>query len=346
MEGRLADRAHKVLCAVVRDYIQTAYPVGSLRISKKYRLEMSSATVRNIFGDLEERGFLGQPYSSSGRVPTDRAFRYYVDCFLESRPPRRADRDLIRERVQGATTDVGEILHQTTRVLSQLSRYPSVVSGPRLFHHLFKRIDLIRLDGSRILMVLSSQGSTVHTRIIEEGISLTQKDLSRLAEQLSALLRGLSLREAKNKVLEELEAEKDQVDRILQRVFHGGRNDPEERLAQIYIEGQSQILAYPEFAEDMEKLKNFWNALEEKKILLQLLDKAMEVEGIQVYIGAENELDSMAACSFVASSYCRDGVPLGTIGVIGPKRMDYSRVIPLVEYTARLVGSKLQEIGP
>ena len=345
MEDRLADRSHRILCAVVRDYIHTAHPVGSLHIAKKYRLRMSSATVRNILADLEERGFLDQPYSSSGRVPTDQAFRYYVDSAPETRALRRAEKELILGKYQVVPPDVGEILQETSRILSQFSRYPSVVSAPRVSNHIFERADLVRLDASRVLMILISQGGLIFNRIIEEEAQLSQRQLNRMAEHLSRLMKGLTLSEVKKKVLEQWRAEKDQYERVLYRIFSGGRKFLEVDVTDVYIDGQSHILEYPEFTEDIEKLRVLWDAFEEKKMLLQVLDKAMEVEGIQVYIGAENQVDSMSACSFVASSYCRDGLPLGTIGVIGPKRMDYSRVIPLVQYTALVVGSKLQEIG-
>lgn len=345
MEDRLTERSHRVLHAVVRDYIQTAHPVGSERIARRYRLKMSPASVRSILADLEEKGFLEQPYASSGRLPTDRAFRYYVDTSLEGWPLRRAEREFILEKYQIVAPDVGEILQETSRILSQMSRYPSVVSAPRVSNQIFERIDLVRLDASRILMILMSQGGVIHSRIMGEDVLLTQGDLNRVADHLSRLMKGLSLAEVTKKVLEQLKIEKDKYDRVLHRIYNGGRKFLQEDDADVYIDGQSHILEYPEFVEDMEKLRVLWDAFEEKKLLLQLLDKAMEMEGIHVYIGAESEMVSMADCSVVASSYCRDGMPLGTIGVIGPKRMDYSRVIPLVQYTARVVGSKLQEIG-
>lgn len=345
MLERLSEKTHRVLCSVVRDYIQTAHPVGSVRVTRKYRLGMSPATVRNILADLEEMGFLEQPYTSSGRVPTDRAFRYYVDMALEARPLKRSEREMILEAYQFVAPDVSEILQETSRILSQVSRYPSVVSAPRVSHHIFERIDLVRLDGSRILMILISQGGVVHNRILWSETQWSQKELSRAAEYLSNLMKGMTLSEVKKKILEELRLEKDQYERILYRIFNGGRKFLDEDAADVYIDGQSHILQYPEFSEDIEKLKGLWEAFEEKHLLLHLLDKAMEVEGTRVYIGAENEVGSMEACSLVATPYCRDGMPLGTIGVIGPKRMDYSRVIPIVQYTARVVGNKLQEIG-
>lgn len=345
MLERLSEKTHRVLYSVVRDYIRTAHPVGSVRVARKYRLGMSPATVRNILADLEEMGFLEQPYTSSGRVPTDRAFRYYVDKALETRPLKRSDREMIQEAYQFVAPDVSEILQETSRILSQVSRYPSVVSAPRVSHHIFEKIDLVRLDGSRILMILISQGGVIHNRILAVETQWSQKELSRAAEYLSNLMKGMTLSEVKKKILEDLRLEKDQYERILYRIFNGGRKFLEEDAADVYIDGQSHILQYPEFSEDIEKLKGLWEAFEEKHLLLQLLDKAMEVEGTRVYIGAENEVGSMEACSLVATTYCRSGTPLGTIGVIGPKRMDYSRVIPIVQYTARVVGNKLQEIG-
>lgn len=341
---RLEARTQQVLRAVIRDYILRAQPVGSGKITKKYRLDMSPATVRNIMSCLEGLGFLEQPHPSSGRVPTDRGFRYYVDVLMEPKPLRRDEKEFILNRVQDAPHEVGVIMQETSRVLSQISHYTSLVSSPRISQTVFEQIDLIRLDRTRILMVLVSPTGVVYNRIIGDVRGLSQKDLDHAAEYLNRHIKGLPLAEAKQRIMEQMEAERDQYDRILSRVWNSSRRVLETEQQDVYIDGQSHILDYPEFSEDLQKMKSLLRAFEEKEILLQLLDMAMEGLGIQVYIGGENQLEEMADCSLIATTYHQRGVPLGTLGLIGPKRMDYSRLIPLVDFTAKAVGAKLEEM--
>ena len=344
MLERLEARTQQVLRAVIRDYILRAQPVGSGKITKKYRLDMSPATVRSIMACLEDLGFLEQPHPSSGRVPTDSGFRYYVDALMEPKPLHRDEKEFILNRVQDAPHDVGVIMQETSRALSYISHYTSLVSSPRISQTVFERIDLIRLDRSRILMVLVSPTGVVYNRIIGDVRGLSQKDLDHATEYLNRHIKGLPLEEAKEKIVEQMEAEKDQYDRILSRVWNSSRRVLEAEQADVYIDGQSNILDYPEFSEDLQKMKSLLRAFEEKEIMLQLLDMALEGLGIQVYIGGENQVEEMADCSLIATTYHQRGVPLGTLGLIGPKRMDYSRMIPLVDFTAKAVGAKLEEM--
>ncbi len=346
MTDRREGRIQQVLRAVVRDYIRRAQPVGSGKIARRYRLDISPATVRNIMACLEELGFLVQPHPSAGRIPTDLGFRYYVDVLMDPKPLAREEKEFILQRVRRSARDVGEVMQETSRVLSQISRYTSVVSSPRFSRTIFERIELIRIDCSRILMVLVSPAGVVYNRIISGLRGPGQEDLDRAGDYLNRHIRGLPLPEAKKRILEQMEAEKDQVDRILYKVWDSSRRALETEAGErIYIDGQSNILDYPEFAEDIEKMKSLLRAFEEKEIIVHLLDMAMEGEGIQVYIGSENQVEEMEDCSLIATTYYQRGVPLGTVGLIGPKRMDYSRVIPLVDFTAKAVGARLEELG-
>jgi heat-inducible transcriptional repressor len=263
---------------------------------------------------------------------------------MDPKPLHRDEKEFILNRVQEAPDDVGEIMQETSRVLSNISRYTSLVSSPRVSQTVFERMDLIRLDGSRILMVLVSPTGVVYNRIIGDARGLSQEDLNHAAEYLNRLIQGLPLAEAKKKIMAQMEAEKDQYDRILFRVWNSSRRALEADQTDVYIDGQSNILDYPEFSEDVQKMKCLLRAFEEKEIMLQLLDMAMEGGGIQVYIGVENQVEEMIDCSLIATTYHQRGVPLGTLGLIGPKRMDYSRMIPLVDFTAKAVGAKLEEM--
>jgi heat-inducible transcriptional repressor len=344
MPERLEARTQQVLRAVVREYVLRAQPVGSGKITKKYRLDMSPATVRSIMASLEDLGLLEQPHPSSGRIPTDSGFRYYVNTLRDHKPLHREEKEYILNRVHEAPPDVGVIMQETSRVLSHLSRYTSLVSSPRISQTVFERMDLIRLDRTRILMVLVSPTGVVYNRIIGDAGGLSQRDLDRASEYLNRHIKGLPLAEAKEKIKEQMEAERNQYHRILSRVWNSSRRVLEAEQADIYIDGQSNILDYPEFSDDLRKMKSLLRAFEEKEIMIQLLEMAMEGVGIQVYIGGENPVEEMADCSLIAATYHQRGVPLGTLGVIGPKRMDYARMIPLVDFTAKAVGARLEDM--
>lgn len=345
MADQLDARKWQVLRAVTRDYILTALPVGSEKITKKYRLNLSPATVRNIMASLEEKGYLEQPHVSSGRIPTDRAFRCYVDALKDPKPLRRDLKELIMTRFPYAVQDVGEVMQETSRILSRVSHYTSVVSAPRFLQTVFERIDLFRLDSSRVLIVLFSPAGVLYHRIIEGLMDFSKQDLEQAADYLNRHIRGLSLSEAREKILKQMESEKEKYRQILDRIWNVSEWILEEDRTEVYIDGQSNILDYPEFSVDIRKMKTLLRALEEKGMLLQLLDKVMEGKGIKVYIGTESQWDEMADCSLIMSNYYQGGVPLGTLGIIGPKRMDYSRVIPLVEFAAQVVGEKLEKMG-
>jgi len=340
----LDEKKWKVLRAVIRDYILTAVPVGSERITKKYRLNLSPATVRNIMGCLEELGLLEQPHVSSGRVPTDLGFRYYVDDIMDPRPLRRDVKQFILSRYQAGCRNVSEIMQETSRILSGISRYTGIVSAPRLSQAVLERIDLIRMDEARIVVVLISHTGVLYNRVIEEREGLSQEELNRIACDLNPQVRGKTLLQVRDRLHRQMKSQQIQLNRILERLIHAAVRSRETDRTEVYIDGQSNIFDYPEFTEDVRKMKTLFGAFEEKEMLLRVLDKAMEGEGIQVYIGLESPLDEMSDCSLIFSRYYRGDIPLGTLGVIGPKRMDYSRVIPLVEFAAKAVGQKLEQL--
>jgi heat-inducible transcriptional repressor len=339
------ERDRKVLQAIIRDYIQTAQPVGSRIISKKYKMGLSPATIRNVMADLEEMGFLLQPHTSAGRVPTDRAYRFYVDTILNLRrltPEERAqiETSLIPEEVQ----DVDEIMKRASHLLSLLSRQTGVVLAPRFGSKIFKHIEFITMREKRILVIIVSQTGEVQNKIIEADEEISQDELDRYSKYLTEIMGGLSLAEAKHRIMEELKDEKVLFDKLMFRALQLSQKALEdEGEGNLYIDGKTNIMQSPEFA-DMEKIRSLLQTFEEKTKIVRLLDKALSVQGIQIFIGAENELNEMVNCSVVTAPYSRENYTLGTLGVIGPTRMDYSSIIPIVDYTARILGRILENI--
>ncbi len=278
MLGSLDDRKWNVLRAVIRDYILTALPVGSEKLTRKYRLNISPATVRNIMSFLEDMGLLEQPHVSSGRIPTDLGFRYYVDTLMDPKPLRRDVKELILNRYQEAPQNVGEIMQETSRLLSRISHYTSIVSAPRLAQAILGRVDLIRLDTSRILVVLISHTGVLYNRVIEEREGLSQEELNRASDDLNRHVRGRTLTQVMKRLRSQMETEQVQLKRILERLCGTVTPDSEPDRTEIYIDGQSNILDYPEFSEDVQKMKTLFGAFEEKGMLLRVLDNVSKVK--------------------------------------------------------------------
>ncbi len=342
----LSEREENILQAVILDYIETAEPVGSRTISKKHGLNLSPATIRNVMADLEEMGFLTQPHTSAGRVPTEYGLRFYVDSILKLKSLSQAEKERIRGRFKGASLDVASILRETSKILSIVSGQIGVVLAPRFSTTVLKHIEFVRLRNRLILVILISRSGIVQHRMIQIDEDLSQEELDRFSRYLDEILTDLTLVEVKEKILEEIEKEKITFDSILskalklsKRAFQNGVEEPKD----IYIEGQANILNYPELL-DIETMRAMFKAFEEKHIIIKLLDKSMSATGVQTFIGSENELIGVEGCSVVTSPYTKGSDALGTLGVIGPTRMDYSRVIPLVGYTARLVSEFLTKI--
>jgi heat-inducible transcriptional repressor len=340
----LGERDRQILTAVVTDYIASAEPVGSRTISRKYALNLSPASVRNVMADLEEAGYLAQPHTSAGRIPTDKGFRFYVDS-LELRPLARPEQERIRSRFHLSHGDASEILRETSRVLSAFSSLAGLVVAPRLDATRFRHIEFVKLRGRDILVVLVSETGAVYNRLVQSDEELTQDRLHEMANYLNGVLGGLTLNQARARLVEEMAADKAAYDRLLaeaqalaQRALEGVETSAE---ADVYIEGKLSIVEQPEFA-TVEKMKALFKAFEEKSLLIRLIDKSTQAKGLHVLIGHESEADEIAGCSLILSHYTVGDQVVGTVGVIGPTRMHYSKVIPVVDYTARLVSRFLE----
>jgi heat-inducible transcriptional repressor len=345
MNEAFTERERKILQAIMMDYIQSAEPVGSRTVSKKYKMGLSPATIRNVMADLEEMGFLIQPHISAGRVPTDRAFRFYVDSILQVRKLTKVDRDWIETSLQDEKLDVNEMMKRASSLLSLLSKQTGVVLTPRFGSNIFKHIEFIKLREKRILVIIVSKSGEAQNKIIESDEPMNQDELDKYSRYLTEIMGGLSLGEAKRRIVEEMKQEKVLFDKLMYRALQLSQKALEDEAAgDVYIEGQTNIIQSPEFA-DLEKMRALLLAFEEKTKIVKLLDKALFAHGIQIFIGAENELNEMRDCSVIAAPYTKENFTLGTLGVIGPMRMDYSIIIPIVDYTARIVGKILESLG-
>ncbi|MBW1979875.1 MAG: heat-inducible transcription repressor HrcA [Deltaproteobacteria bacterium] len=338
------ERTRQVLEAVIIEYIKTGTPVGSRAIAKKYGLNVSPATIRNVMSDLEDLGLLSQPHTSAGRVPTELGLRIYVDSIVKVKALSSSERERIKRSYTGKVRKVESLLKDTSRVLSSFSKQTSMVLTPRLSTTVFKRIEFIRLRPNVVLVILVSTAGTVHNTVIETEEDIPQNELERYTRFLNDMLKNLTLQQVKERLLSEMKREKTLFDNLLAQAVKLSKQVLEKDLAssELIIDGRMNLLEYPELA-DLEQMRRIFAAFEEKGKIIELLDKSTAAEGVHIFIGSESELQDMERVSFVTSPYTSGEDVLGTLGVVGPIRMDYARIIPLVDYTAKLLSKMLEE---
>jgi len=342
MKEELSERSKQILEAIIEDYIVTAEPVGSRTVTRRHGLSLSPATVRNVMADLEEMGYLVAPHTSAGRVPTDKAYRFYVDSLLQVNRIGRASQQAIQDRYSLTGRDVGAVLKQTSRMLSSMSHYLGIVLAPQFNTNIFRQIEFVKLGGKRLLAILVAQNGTVQNKIVETEDELGSADLVRMANYLNELLEGLTISQVKQRILAEMQNDKTRYDKLLARALELSEQTLAGVSSEVFIEGQSNIFEQPEFA-DAARMKEIFRAFEEKSQLVTLLDRSLAAEGIQIFIGAETHLSQMEGMSLVTSTYMTGKHTLGVLGVIGPTRMGYAKVIPIVDYTAQLVSKLLEQ---
>jgi heat-inducible transcriptional repressor len=333
----LGERDTGVLKSVVAQYIATGEPVGSRTVAKTSGLNLSPATIRNLMLDLEEAGYLHQPHTSAGRIPTPKGLRYYVDHILPIQELGRSLQQQIQEAFAPPTHEPQELFRQASRVLSFMTGHPALLLAPRPQGMRLKHMQFISLSTDGVLTILVSQDNQVQTRFVRTEQRFSQEVLDRFSRYLNELCQNLTLGESRQAILAKMEEEKSLFDKMISQALNLSRQalqtDEEEEL---YIEGTSHILDYPEFTADVDKIRNIFKAFEEKHHLVLLLDQTLAAQGVQIIISPEEHFPEMQL-SLVASSYGARQSPVGSLGVIGPMRMDYARLVPIVKYTASMV---------
>lgn len=337
----LNTRSQNVLAAVVREYILHGEPVGSRSLVKQYRLLHSPATVRNVMSDLEEEGFLHQPHTSAGRMPTDLGLRLYVDKLMQIRELNAADQQELMSRYQLTNLEVQDLLRECSRLLSDLSSQCAVVLVPRVESAVLKRLEFVQIREGKLIAVLVLSSGVVQNRMLDLSEPLLPHELETIHSYLNDLCVGQELRDVRRLVQQELDNEQNQYDDLVSQALNLGSQALVEPADDVVIEGQSRLLDHPK-GFDPEEMKNVLRAVEQKRLVLRLLDDTIQAEGVQVFIGQETQEVEMRSCAVVATAYGGEQ-PLGTLGVIGPSNMDYPRVVPLVDFTAGLLTTLLGE---
>jgi heat-inducible transcriptional repressor len=337
VDPALDERRCEVLRAVIEEYTETAEPVGSRAVAKHSRLGLSAATIRNTMADLEELGYLDQPHPSAGRVPTDTAYRFYVDTFSGQTRLSESETARLHSHFAGLQSGVEEMMAETSVRLSALSRMTALLLAPPLKQTRLASINLIPLPNDRALAVVITETAWVTTRVLSLESQVAPEELRELGRQLSRRFRGRTFQE----ILEEVAAPQDPLDPLharmgplVKQIFLTLRD------RSLYVGGAINILEHPEFWE-IATMRALLRTFEEKQRLMDLLSELADESGVQVVIGRENPFEEMQECSLVTSAYVYENQVLGMLGVLGPKRMPYSRVISLVTETAGLVSQSL-----
>jgi heat-inducible transcriptional repressor len=335
----IGGRAKKILHAVVSEYLATGEAVGSHTVTRRYGLDVSAATVRTVMGDLEEVGLLRHAHTSGGRLPTERGLRYYVDMLLRVRSLTAGEKDDIRERLAPASGDVPEVMQRTSRLLRELSHLTVVVQAPRPDSDVVQQLEFVQLRDGQLLAVIAAASGQIQNKLVPVDFALTPSDLDRINNFLNGLVSGLTLDQIRARLVQEIASERAAQDELTSRALRlATAAVPVDPAPDVLIDGQSNLLSGKP---DVERAKVLLRTIEEKDLLVRLLERTLTAPGICVFIGAEANLADLTDVSVVASSYGAEGRPLGTIGVIGPARMNYSRVIPLVDFTAEMIGEAL-----
>jgi heat-inducible transcriptional repressor len=341
--SELNERSREVFRQIVDAYVETGEPVGSRTLSRRSALDLSPATIRNVMADLEEVGLLYAPHTSAGRLPTDAGLRLFVNGLLEVGGLAEDERTAIEARCATAGKSVPQVLEEATAMLAGLSRCAGLVLAPKTERPL-RHLEFVPLSPGRSLVVMVTEDGLVENRIIDVPVGVPPSTLVQASNYLNARLVGHTIEEAKAQLAADMESQRAQLDELTRKVVEAGFASwagGGEKSALI-VRGQAKLLDDVTALADLERLRILFEMLETKDTMLRLLDSTREGEGVQIFIGADNALFGVAGCSMIVAPYAnsREQV-VGAIGVIGPTRLNYARIIPLVDYTAKVVGRLL-----
>jgi heat-inducible transcriptional repressor len=343
MIGELDERSREIFRRVVEAFVETGEPVGSRTISRRLGAQLSPATIRNVMADLEDAGLLHAPHTSAGRMPTEAGLRLFVDGLLELGNITDDERRNIEGQCAAAGRSLTEVMEQVSATLSGLTHCAGLVYSPKLEKSL-KHIEFVGLGPGRALVVMVSESGMVENRVLELPPGITPSMLVEATNFLNAKIAGRTLDEARGQVMAEIQQQRAQLDELTKQVVEAGvatwnGNDG----GYLIVRGRANLLGDVNAIGNLERIRTLFDALETKQSLLRLIDATSTAEGVQIFIGAENDLFQVAGCAMIVAPFSngREQV-VGAIGVVGPMRMNYARIIPMVDYTAKLVGRLLR----
>jgi heat-inducible transcriptional repressor len=334
----LSDRARILLKTLVERYIAGGEPVGSRTLSKHAGLDLSPASIRNIMSDLEDMGFVTSPHTSAGRVPTPLGYRFFVDTLLTVRPLAKVEMSQLEQSLSPA--EPHHLMTVASTLLSDLSQFAGLVMTPRRSPE-FRQIEFLSLSDKRILLIIVTKEGEVENRVILTDRSYTPSALTEAANYFNQHFAGATFDQVRIRMQDELGRMHDDIIRLMSAAVAAGSQALDAGNEHVVVSGSRKLLNVEELSSNMGNLRLLFDAFEQKTGLLQLLDQSRNAEGVQIFIGGESELLPLDECSMVAAPYTVDGQVVGTLGVVGPTRMAYERVVPIVDITARLLSSAL-----
>ena len=336
----LNERAQLLLKTLVERYIADGQPVGSRALSKYSGLDLSPASIRNVMADLEEMGFIASPHTSAGRIPTPRGYRIFVDTLLTVKPLASIEINQLEGQLQ--TENNQRLVASASQLLSDLTHFAGMVMTPRRSAG-FRHIEFLKLTESRILLILVTPEGDVQNRILASERAYTPSELTEAAYLLNQNFAGHTFDEIRRRVREELRQLSTEMSQLMTAALEAGSQAATESAEEVVISGESNLLDSLDLASNMANLRKLFDLFDRKTGLLQLLDISHRAQGVQIFIGGESGVSPLDECSVVTAPYEVDGQVVGTVGVIGPTRMAYERVIPIVDITAKLLSSTLNQ---
>jgi heat-inducible transcriptional repressor len=330
-------RARTLLKTLIERYIAEGQPVGSRSLSKYSGLDLSPATIRNVMADLEEMGFVHSPHTSAGRVPTPRGYRLFVDTLVTVKPFQEDEAHRLQGRLPQAEPQ--KVIAAAATLLSNLSHFAGVVMTPRRAEA-FRHVEFLRLSDKRILLIIVSPEGDVQNRILFAQSDFSPAQLVEAANYLNQHFAGLGFDQMRTRIQGELASLKDDITKLMQAAVEAG-SEAMSTTDKMVISGERNLLGVEDLASNMEQLRKLFDVFDKRTDLLQLLDISSRADGVQIFIGGDSELVPLNEMSVVTAPYEVDGKVVGTLGVIGPTRMSYERVIPIVDITARLLSNAL-----
>ena len=335
------ERAQHILRTLVEQFVRDGQPVGSRRLSKESQLSLSPATIRNVMADLEELGLIASPHTSAGRVPTAKGYRMFVDTLVQLRPPAAGEIEALRHQLgEEVSANAKSIAASASTALSALTSLAGLVTLPRQKQVTLRQIEFLRIAQRRVLVILITDEGEVQNRILHMDRDYSESELQRAANWLNDNYAGQEIRHIRRLVVEQLQKTQESMNQLMiDTVAFAERALPDEN-AGFVVAGETRLMGFQELS-DIDKLRQLFEAFSEQREILGLLDRSIAADGVQIFIGEESGYQLLDDCSVVTAPYRVDDEIVGVLGVIGPTRMAYERVIPIVDLTARLVGSAL-----
>ncbi|WP_306603741.1 heat-inducible transcriptional repressor HrcA [Azonexus sp.] len=335
----LDERARTLLKALVEHYIADGQPVGSRALSKFSGLDLSPATIRNVMADLEEAGFVASPHTSAGRVPTARGYRLFVDSLLTVQTLESRQLDQMEEALHGLPAN--QIIANASQLLSSLTHFAGVVIAPRRASNRIRQVEFLSLSEKRILLIIVTTDGDVQNRILNSDKAYTPAELVSTANYLNQNFAGLDFEQIRQRLSSEIQQLRDDIKPLMSLALDAGDAALAENTKPCVISGERNLLDVEELSSNMKRLRELFDLFEQRSSLMRLLEVSNRAEGVQIFIGGESGIATLDECSVITAPYNVDGQVVGSVGVIGPTRMAYERVIPIVDITARLLSSAL-----